>query len=169
MAKINLKDFEELETIDRLYSFTSLLDILLNIEGFLDDLHIYAYDSNWYRGEVVSGPSISRYWVSIVLKFDEKYMPDPEVIKVLSKAGCKVHYEKGLVEIHDLTNKLHDNPGHQYLSLEKAKRQKQVWYVEISIPKKLIYNTINNQIDQYEDEVDLDAFDGQNADEDGME
>ena len=121
MAKISLKDYQELETIDRLYSFNSLLDILLNVEGFLDDMNIYAYDKNWYRGEVVSGPTISRYWVKIVLKFDHKYMPNPEVIKVLEKVGCTVTYEEGKIEVHKPTNHFQNINQNQYMSIETKK------------------------------------------------
>ena len=169
MAKITLKDYQELETIDRLYSFDSLLDILLNIEGFLDEQNIYAYDENWFRGEVVSGPTISKYWIKIILKFDEKYMPDPEVIKVLEKTGCTVTYEKGLVEYHVSTDKFNNVAGNQYMSLEKKKKRKKVWYIEIAIPKKLIYNNIDIDADKYEEDIDFDIFDAENSDEETME
>lgn len=169
MAKISLKDYQELETIDRLYSFNSLLDILLNVEGFLDDMNIYAYDKNWYRGEVVSGPTISRYWVKIILKFDHKYMPNPEVIKVLEKVGCTVTYEEGKIEVHKPTNHFQNINQNQYMSIETKKEIKDVWYIELRIPKKLIYNNIDIDGDKYEDEVDFDAFDAENAEEDSME
>lgn len=169
MGKISLKDFEELETIDRLYSFDSLLDILLNVEGFLDDMNVYSYDVNWYRGEIVSGPIISKYWVKIVLKFDHKYMPNPEVIKVLEKVGCKVTYEEGKVEVHKPTNQFQNVNHNQYMDMVLKKEIKDVWYIEIRIPKKLIYNNIDIDGDKFQDEVDFDSFDAENSEEDSME
>lgn len=169
MPKFNLKDYEELETIDRLYSFDSLLDILLNIEGFLDDLNIYAYDKNWFRGEVVSGPIISRYWIKVIFKFDEKYMPNPEVIKVLEKTGSRVSYEQGIVEYHVDTDHFNNVGGNQYMSMDKKKKRKKVWYIQIEIPKKLIYNNIDLKLNTFEEDVDFDVFDAENTDEETME
>ena len=55
------------------------------------------------------------------------------------------------------------------MSIETKKEIKDVWYIELRIPKKLIYNNIVIDGDKYEDEVDFDAFDAENAEEDSME
>jgi hypothetical protein len=62
--------------IKRLSDSSSLTDILIQMESFLDELDTYAF-KNWFEGEIVDGPNIERHWVSMTLQYDYKQMPDP--------------------------------------------------------------------------------------------
>src|SRR5579863_9476117 len=80
--------------VNQYYDNSILLDTALAVDGFFEDIAmIYPY-SGWFDGEVVAGPSVKRYWVTIVLKYDFKNMPDPAAAKILTKLGCKVFYKK---------------------------------------------------------------------------
>ena len=58
-------------TVDNHYKVhksASLLDILIEFDQFLDDLNVYSYQ-NWFDGEVVDGPHLTRYWCEISLMY----------------------------------------------------------------------------------------------------
>lgn len=114
-----------------------LLDILLEIEDVLDSMDIYVY-RNWMLGEVVNGPSIRRYWVSITLKYYEEQMPDPRAGLRLLKHGVMVKFRKAQEE------------G------EAGKGNKNIWLVELEVPRKLINGINDAGTDFYDDEVDVD-------------
>jgi hypothetical protein len=61
-----------------------LLDILLQVEDVLDSLDTYVF-KHWINGEVVQGPKIRKFWVTISLKYDYEDMPDPRAALRLLK------------------------------------------------------------------------------------
>ena len=74
-----MKEIEELkQTLDNLIDSSSDLDILLEFEEVLDNLNLYAY-KNWEHGEVIAGPEVSKYWITVTLMWPRKLMPDPDV------------------------------------------------------------------------------------------
>lgn len=130
--ELNIKHIEETP---------HLLELLLEVEDVLDSLDVYVF-RNWFDGEVVSGPSIKRYWVSIKLKFEEKKMPDPRAAKRLLKHGIMVQYEKEQQE---------DIGEHA-----KEGDTKNVWIVTVEVPRKLLNGMNDSGTDFYDDEIDLD-------------
>ena len=68
----------------------SALETLMDFERVLDTANIYAY-KNWMEGEIVEGPHIDRYWVTVTLMYYKNQMPDPEGAMRLTKNGCKVY------------------------------------------------------------------------------
>ena len=68
----------------------SLIDVLIEFDQFLDDLNVYSY-KNWFEGEVIDGPHLSRYWCEISLMYPYEQMPDPEGGKRLLSRNCKVN------------------------------------------------------------------------------
>ena len=80
-----------LDTLKQNISKKSALDTLMDMERVLDNLNIYAY-KNWIEGEIVEGPNIDRYWVTVTLMYHQAQMPDPEGAMRLTKNGCKVYF-----------------------------------------------------------------------------
>jgi hypothetical protein len=134
--------------IKRLSDSASLTDILIQIEDWLDSLDIYVF-KNWFDGQVVDGPIIERHWVSIILKYDYKTMPDPEGAIRMLKYGALVKYRKSKEEdtenhkeqdINQLNNQLQNGQADiQTGDITSSKPQlKDVWLVEIKIPRHFI-------------------------------
>lgn len=114
-----------------------ILAILLEIEDVLDSLDLYVF-KNWILGEVVEGPIIKRYWISITLQYEHKKMPDPRACLRLLKHGILVSYKKGELEgVH-------------------GKSPEPLWLVNIEIPRRLLAGITAAASDVYDDEVDQD-------------
>lgn len=80
-------------TIQSLYDQSGLLDILLGVEEYFDNMDLYAY-KNWIYGELIEGPIVSKYWVEVVFKFSEETFPDPVATKMFEKQGTKVSIKR---------------------------------------------------------------------------
>jgi hypothetical protein len=121
-------------TLTRVNRDHTLLDILLEFERVLDMNHVYAY-KNWTVGEVVEGPFISRYWISVTLMYPHKLMPDPDGGLRLLKYDCKITYEKGILEVPERIITAKDYiPG-----TTKAKlNTKPIWLVTITMPRRYV-------------------------------
>lgn len=79
--------------LNKLEDSPHFLDILLQLEEVLDSLDIYVY-RNWFKGEVVAGPELRRYWASFTLRYPEAKMPDPRAIPRLVRHGIKVAFHR---------------------------------------------------------------------------
>lgn len=75
--------------VQTLYDQDGLLDILLGVEKYFDDMDLYAY-KNWIYGELVEGPIVSKYWVEVTFKYGQDTFPDPIATKMFEKQGTKV-------------------------------------------------------------------------------
>lgn len=84
---------EDNSAIQNLYDQDGLLDILLGVEKYFDDMDLYAY-KNWIYGELVEGPLVSKYWVEVTFKYDHDTFPDPMGTKVLEQQGTKISIKK---------------------------------------------------------------------------
>lgn len=146
----------ETKDVKRLHQHTSLTDILIQIEDFLDNLDMYVF-RNWLEGEVFEGPNIKRYWVDLTLKYHYEDMPDPQGALRLLKHGVKVVYRKAEEEIPiPITNPgdyRPGEPGKPRMTTEK------VWLIDISIPRKFIEEL---------DDADLETFDDEEVNTDGV-
>jgi hypothetical protein len=131
-----------------------MLDCAMAAVAFLDDVaSIFAY-KNWYEGEVVAGPSVTKYWVTIVLKYDHKKMPEPIGAKVLTKLGCKVFYKQFKQKVEAKV------VGPQDLDLRHRPKTvtEPCWLVKIVIPKKFIENEELKGVDDLDQEIDVDQI-----------
>lgn len=150
------------KAIKRLEKHESLIDIMIQIEDFLDGLDIYAF-KNWFDGEVVDGPHVKRYWVSITISWPYQDMPDPQGAIRLLRHNAKVKFYKQAelqpVEIEDYS----DYAGH---SRRPKKEKVWKWYVDIIIPRRFIEDT-EEDLDLYDDEVDIDDI--ADAEDQGIE
>lgn len=118
--------------IERINETPHLLDVLLEIEDVLDSMDLYVF-KNWIRGEIIFGPHIKRYVVSISLKFHKGFMPDPLGGMRLQKHGIFVEFK---------TNEAED------------------WIVDLKIPRKLLNGMNDASTDFYDDEIDVDDVEG---------
>jgi hypothetical protein len=125
-----------------------LLDILLQVEDVLDSLDTYVF-KHWINGEVVQGPKIRKFWVTISLKYDYEDMPDPRAALRLLKHGIYVKYNKVEVE--------HLQEDHEHFC----------WIVDLDIPRKLLNGMNNSGVDFYNQDVDAD--DVNQAEDEGVD
>lgn len=150
--------------ISKLNDSKSLMDVLIQMESFMDDLDLYVY-KNWFDGEIVDGPNIKRYWVSIILKYPFKQMPDPEGGLRLIKHGAKVSYKKAFEE---LPIPITDPSDFRDGTTKPKMKKEQVWLVEVQIPRRFIDELDDSDLELYADEVDVDdVSDARDDDIDG--
>lgn len=161
--------------INRLDDSNSLVDVLIQLENFLDNLDIYVF-KNWFDGEIVDGPIIKKYWVGMVLLYPYEKMPDPEAALILEKHGAKIKFSLRNIEDTNVTRNALDLPaigqitdieGGQGVygdnSVTNNSRQvpkiSNVWIVEIMVPRIFIDELNALDIDVYdetsEDDVDM--------------
>jgi hypothetical protein len=139
MKTLDLKTIEETP---------HLLEILLQCEDILDSLDIYVF-KHWLNGEVVQGPKIRKFWVTLSLKYDYEDMPDPRAALRLLKHGVYVKYNKVKVE------HLHTDDEHH------------CWILDMEFPRKLLNGMNNSGVDFYNQEVDAD--DVNQAEDEGVD
>lgn len=140
------------QLIQRLNDSKSLIDVLIQMESFMDDLDLYTH-ANWFDGEIVEGPTIKRYWVSMKLKYPYKKMPDPEGGLRLIKHGAKVTFEKA----KEMVPRPIENPSDYQDGTRKPKMEEEtIWIVEIKIPRKFIDELDDSDLELYADEIDVD-------------
>ena len=70
------------DNIRDIYLSDGSLTTLLDFERVLDEVDIYAF-KNWEIGELVAGPDIGKYRVTVTFMWPEKLMPDPRGAKRL--------------------------------------------------------------------------------------
>lgn len=153
-------DINVLKNIEKLYKHNSLLDILIEIERFFDNFHLYAYEG-WQNGIVVAGPKIEKYWVSCVLMFKET--PDPSAGLALIKHGCQVRFKKG-TEKEAIPIKTPDD-YRQDGSKKPKMESNPVLFFEIKIPRRFIDEIELEDMDMFDDEIDIKTIDDENENE----
>lgn len=149
-------------TIQSLYDQSGLLDILIGVEEYLDNMDLYAY-KNWIKGELVEGPVVSKYWVEITLKYTSTTFPDPRAALMFDKQGTKIFIKKDY-EISPIKKPHSDNDMMSVLgqgsSVKKVKDEKiPILLIKFQIPRRLVnpesfdeYKLmITSKIDDYEE------------------
>jgi hypothetical protein len=147
------------EVINRISDNEDLIDILVDIENYLDSNNLYVY-KNWKLGEVVAGPFTKPYWIKITLKYPYRQMPDPEGGLRLLQHGTKIHFRKAeeLVPVK-VKSESDYQPGTKKPRLKKVP----IWLIDMMIPRKFVRNLDKEILDQYEEEVDVDTVDDAEA------
>lgn len=154
------------QTLDNLIDSSNDLNILLEFEEVLDNLHIYAY-KNWEYGEIIAGPEVSRYWITVTLMYPYKLMPDPDAALRLIKHGAKVYFKKDtLVEpIKIKTPDDFESTDPQTGEKKPKKKETKIWLVTIEMPRnfvsefessKITVNGIDINLDEVESAYDSD-------------
>jgi hypothetical protein len=163
-----IDDKDTSQTLTSIAKNTSALNTLIEIEGVLDNLHMYAY-ANWEIGEIINGPIISKYWVTVELMYPANKMPDPNGSLRLTRHGCEVFfredeyiYNKHLSTPDDLET-APDDPTSQRRKPKKMKSH--VWVVTVRIPRDKIdeFNSKNIEINGVELNID-DVYDAEETD-----
>lgn len=133
-------ELEDLKnTLDSIIDSSSDLSVLLDFEEVLDNLNMYAY-KNWEYGEVIAGPDVSRYWITVTLMYPQKLMPDPDAALRLIKHGARVFYKKDtLLEPVKITKP--EDLGEMDPKTGKRKPKKKstpIWLVTIEMPRDFV-------------------------------
>ena len=153
----------------------SLLDMLLEFEGILDEVDLYAY-KNWSKGEILEGPDVGRHWVTAKFMYMSEDMPDPAGAERLMSRGIKVKfcreelkYPKKVKNWDDVDQSRSFNAqsggygvgglgGVGYIKPKTLTDT--VWVVEIVTPRKFVDHTIQDYVDVGDDDfIDTDAID----------
>ena len=128
----DIKDI--IKAVENVYDNDTAFTILKDFERVLDQLDLYMYD-NWEKGELVSGPEITRHFVTCSFMWPREDMPDPMGGKRLTDYGCKVFFKKDVYIYPRKVLKQDDfRPGTKKGKLD----QMPVWIVQIRMPKELI-------------------------------
>ena len=147
-------------TISGVKKNKNTLDLLLEFEGILDDLNIYAYE-NWIKGEVIKGPVVSKYWVEVYIMWPANAMPNPEAAERLIKHGCYVFFQKDTltsnVKIKSSDDLVQDDDriGNKPKRVPKEE-ENDVWVVKIVMPRHLLTDYNVKKISAMTGEIDLD-------------
>ena len=143
------------DNIRDIYMSEGSLTTLLDFERVLDEVDIYAFQ-NWELGELVAGPDIGKYRVTCTFMWPERLMPDPRGGRRLLPFDCEVSYMKKDIKI---PVKITD-PSDYRSGTKKAKLiTRQVWLVEIVMPKALISDIRTGSIELEDQEIDLEDLD----------
>ena len=148
------------QTLDGIIDSSSNLNVLLEFEEVLDNLHIYSY-KNWEYGEVLAGPEVSRYWVSVALLYPYKMMPDPDGALRLTKHGAKVYFSQDVLE-EPVKIKTPDDLGPTDPKTGKRKPKKKktkVWVVTIEMPRDFVNEFESSKVNINGVDVNLDEVD----------
>jgi hypothetical protein len=143
------------DNIRDIYMSDGSLTTLLDFERVLDEMDIYAF-RNWEIGELVSGPDITKYRVGCIFMWPLKLMPDPRGARRLLPFDCEVNYKRQKIKIPiRITDPSDYKPG-----TKKAKiMEKEVWLVEIVMPKSLMSEIRTGSIEMEDQDIDLEELD----------
>jgi hypothetical protein len=121
----------------------TLLDTLIDCENVLDSLDVYVY-RNWFNGEIVEGPIVSRYWVKMSLLYPFDKMPDPRAALRLLKHGVQVEFDRMQRAAPEVI------PGQQ------VEKKPDEWLVRLSFPRRLLDQNEEADLEVYDDEINPD-------------
>ena len=123
-----------INNIEDVYESDTAFQILKDFERVLDELDIYVY-KNWEDGELASGPTIEKHWVTCSFMWDRNKMPDPMGGKRLVDYDCKVRYKKEhIIKARKIRTPDDVRPGTKKGKLDRSP----IWIVEIQMPINLI-------------------------------
>ena len=143
------------DNIRDIYMSDGSLSTLLDFERVLDEIDIYAF-RNWAVGELVAGPEIGRYKVSVTFMWPERMMPDPRGARRLLPFDCEVEYQRKKIKIPIRI----DDPSDYRPGTKKARIiERPVWLVTITMPKSLISEIRTGSIEMEDEEIDLQDLD----------
>ena len=151
-----------IDTLKNNINRQSALDTLIDFERVLDNQNIYTY-ANWLDGEVVEGPHIEKYWVTVTLMYPYEKMPDPEAAKRLLKHDCKVYYAKDtLITAAKLKDPSDSEPrdgmdGKRPGQHRAKKIEKPIWLITLEVPRKFMQEIATADLSIANDTLDGDS------------
>jgi hypothetical protein len=144
-------------TISGVKSNRNTLSLLLEFQGVLDDLNVFAYE-NWIKGEVIKGPIVSKYWIEVFLMYAEQDMPNPVAAERLTKHGCHVFFHKDTLTSNVKIKKVDDmlaDPDKGGKQVPKT-QEMPVFVVKVVMPRHLLTDYNVKKISAMSGEIDLD-------------
>jgi hypothetical protein len=155
--------------LDKNINRSSALDVLLQVDSVLDSLNIYAY-KNWIEGEIVDGPHIERYWVTLTLMYPHKLMPDPAGAERILAKGGKVFFAKDelitaakLVTPDDVAE-IADERRPDMPAAKKIKRP--IWLITLELPRTFLDSMTSDKVKI--DDLSIDTQKVEDAYDDGL-
>jgi hypothetical protein len=122
--------------IEQIYGSNNALNILKDFERVIDELDIYVYD-NWIDGELMEGPTESRYFIECTFMWPKEKMPEPQGGLRLLDYGCKVQWaESFLNTVRKIKTPDDIRPGTRKGKIDIEP----IWMVKILMPKKLMHD-----------------------------
>jgi hypothetical protein len=154
-------DKDKPSIIKKLSDSEDLIDLMIDVEDYLDSNNIYAF-ANWIHGELVAGPYVKKYWVNVTFKWPHEKMPDPRAARRLLAQGTRIEFEKSSeaqsVEVRSPSDY---QPGTKRPKIRKVP----VWLVKMSIPRRFVSNVDDEVLDLYDEEIDGDTLETAKPDE----
>ena len=139
-----------------IYMSDGSLTTLLDFEGVLDEIDLYAF-KNWILGELVEGPEVTRYTVSCTFMWPGHLMPDPKGARRLLPFDCKIKFKKTKMKV---PKKVKERDDMREGGINKPKLiTVPIWLVEITMPKDLISDIRSGSIELEGQEIDLEDLD----------
>tara|TARA_B100001057_G_scaffold364681_1_gene367607 strand:- start:10275 stop:10808 length:534 start_codon:yes stop_codon:yes gene_type:complete len=156
-----MKEIEELKaTLDNLVDSSNDLNVLIEFEEVLDNLNIYSY-KNWEYGEVIAGPEVSKYWVTVTLMYPYKLMPDPDAAMRLIKHGARVFYGKDTFKEPKKIMTPDDlEPTGQDGKRRPKRIKRPIWLVTIEMPRQFVNEFDSNKITINGMDIDMSEVEG---------
>lgn len=142
---------DNVKNIKKIYMSDSSLNMLLDFERVLDNMDLYTFP-NWLLGELVEGPSISKYWVKCKFMWPYHLMPDPSGAKRLIPYGAKITYETDTVKI---PVKIKSSNDYREGSKKGKLIATKIWLIEIMLPKHLMAEIKQGSVEIADEEIDL--------------
>lgn len=145
-----LKENAALDALTKLTNQPNLIDIMVDVEDYLDNCNLYVFD-NWIKGVLVRGPVIRKYWVEITLKYERKLMPDPEGALRLTPHGTRVQFERA----QELRPEPIRDPSDYEPGTHKPRmKPHDIWLIHMCIPRRFVEAVNQDMLDQYDEETD---------------
>jgi len=152
------------DTITSAFESDSVLNVLIDFEGVLDQLDVYTYE-NWEKGEVVQGPDLEKYWVTVTLMYPKKLMPNPDgALRIIERGGKVLFGEDTYLkpvkiskpaDMETRKKPFTDDPHEQEMRPKLVKIP--IWLVKITLPRKFVNSQSSEKIRVSDTELDLDA------------
>lgn len=143
------------ENIKGIMTSAGTMSTLLDFERVLDEADLYAF-KNWKFGELVDGPVVKRYDVTATFMWPLALMPDPRGAKRLIPLGCDVKFKKTKMKVPVQIKDSYDyQPGTHYPKLI----EREIWLVNITIPKQIMSDIREGSIEVAGESIDLTDLD----------
>tara|TARA_B100000809_G_C15016180_1_gene486745 strand:- start:131 stop:682 length:552 start_codon:yes stop_codon:yes gene_type:complete len=134
-----IKLYDVLDNTKNIYLSNNALENLLDFERVLDILDLYVFE-NWINGELIMGPTHSRYFVECEFMWPYKSMPNPLGGKRLLDYGITVTYRKS--KLTKPVKDLESYPKKVNIESDSVSeietKEMRIWIVTIKIPRKLM-------------------------------
>lgn len=115
------------------------LDAAMEVAAFMEQIGAFAFD-NWIDGELVFGPQIEKYYVTIKIMFPNKMPPNPAVFERLTNLECMVELEEDTYKRVALVKDDSERPI-EYTAeqgFHKKVFEHRVWIVTIRVPQRYL-------------------------------